>query len=229
MPPNERVGTHNRQQLPPLDESRQQDEGDAGRVVGALRSDLAFEVAGELLPQEQVLGRELRAGPEHQSQQPQQVSEQGKRRSEHVRRSYRFDAVALRNAAPCWRGSNFCGVQARRMPAQVEAVAERLRRKGAFFGAEDVDIEIATGAADGAILEFATRSDADLVVMGIADRSWMDRLLFGSTLRRVLRRATVPVLVIPVVAGDHAWADEPVVKQISGRVSTQSAVDRVAA
>ena len=118
---------------------------------------------------------------------------------------------------------------ARRMPAQVEAVAERLRRKGAFFGAEDVDIEIATGSADGAILEFATRSDADLVVMGIADRSWMDRLLFGSTLRRVVRRATVPVLAIPVVAGAHPWPDEPVVKEISSRVLTQSAVDRVAA
>ena len=105
----------------------------------------------------------------------------------------------------------------RRLPAQVEAVAERLRRKAAFFGADDVDTEVATGVADGAILEIATRSDADLVVMGIAHRSWLDRMLFGSTLRRVLRRATVPVLVVPVVAGAHTWPDEPVVEQISGR------------
>ena len=47
----------------------------------------------------------------------------------------------------------------RRLPAQVEAVAERLRRKAAFFGADDVDTEVATGVADGAILEIATRSD----------------------------------------------------------------------
>jgi nucleotide-binding universal stress UspA family protein len=117
----------------------------------------------------------------------------------------------------------------RRLPAQVEAVAERLRRKAAFFGLDDVDTEVATGVADGAILGIAARNDADLVVMGIAHRSWLDRLLFGSILRRLLRRATVPVLVVPVVAGAHTWPDEPRVEQVSGRVWTESAVDRVAA
>jgi nucleotide-binding universal stress UspA family protein len=117
----------------------------------------------------------------------------------------------------------------RRLPAQVEAVAERLRRKAAFFGADDVDTEVATGVADGAILETARRSDVDLIVMGVAHRSWLDRLLFGSTLRRVLRRATVPVLVVPVVAGAHAWPDEPVVEQIRSRPWTDSAVHRIAA
>lgn len=89
----------------------------------------------------------------------------------------------------------------RRLSGQKEAVAEGLRRQAAFFGADDVDTEVATGFADGAIHEIAARSDADLVVMGIAQRSWFERLLFGSTLRRVLRRATVPVLVVPVAAG----------------------------
>ena len=112
----------------------------------------------------------------------------------------------------------------RRLPGQMAAVAERLRRKAVSFGAHDVDTEVATGLADGAILETATRSDADLIVMGIAHRSWLDRLLFGSTLRRVLRRTTVPVLVVPAVAGAHTWPDKPVV-----RVWTESAVDRVAA
>src|ERR1700752_1957210 len=51
----------------------------------------------------------------------------------------------------------------RRLPAQVETVAERLRRKAAFFGVHDVDTEVATGAADSAILEIAARNDADLV------------------------------------------------------------------
>jgi len=117
----------------------------------------------------------------------------------------------------------------RRLPAQKEAVAERLRRKAAFFGSDDVDTEVATGVADGAILEIATRSNANLVVMGIAHRSWLDRLLFGSTLRRVLRRATVPVLVVPVVVGAQTWPHEPVVEQVSSRAWTESAVDRVAA
>ena len=117
----------------------------------------------------------------------------------------------------------------RRLPAQVEAAAERLRRRAAFFGATDVDTEVATGAADVAILEVATRSEADLVVMGIAHRSSFERMLFGSTVRRVLRRATVPVLVIPVVGGAHTWPTEAVAEQISNPVRTEAGVDRVAA
>jgi nucleotide-binding universal stress UspA family protein len=110
----------------------------------------------------------------------------------------------------------------RRLPAQKEAATARLRRKAAFFGANDVDTEVATGLADGAMLEIARRSDADLIVMGSAHRSWLDRMLFGSTLRRVLRRATVPVLVVPVVAGAHAWPNEHLVHQLGGRAPTVS-------
>jgi nucleotide-binding universal stress UspA family protein len=117
----------------------------------------------------------------------------------------------------------------RRLPAQAAGVAERLRRRASLFGAHDVDTEVSTGAADAAILEVAARHDADLVVMGIAHRSWLDRLLSGSILRRVLRRATVPVLVVPVVAGAHGWPDEPVVEHISGGLRTESAAMRVAA
>jgi nucleotide-binding universal stress UspA family protein len=104
----------------------------------------------------------------------------------------------------------------RRLPAQREVVAERLRRKAALFGAVDVRTEVATGAAPRAIVDTATRSDADLIVMGVAHRSWLDRALFGTTLRQVLRRATVPVLVVPVLAGAHAWPDELAYQVSSG-------------
>jgi hypothetical protein len=60
MPSDERVGADDRQQLPPSDESGQQDEGDTGGSVCARRPDLAFDVVGELFAEEQVLGRELR-------------------------------------------------------------------------------------------------------------------------------------------------------------------------
>ena len=100
----------------------------------------------------------------------------------------------------------------RQLPAHVQAVTKRLRRRAAVVGANDVETEVVTGVADRAILTIATRSDTDLVVMGVARRSCLDRLLFGSTLRRVLRRATVPVLVVPVVAGAFTWRDEPVVE-----------------
>jgi nucleotide-binding universal stress UspA family protein len=116
----------------------------------------------------------------------------------------------------------------RRLPAQLEAVADRLRRKAASVGAGDVDAEVATGTSDVAILEMVERRDADLVVMGVAHRSWLDRLAFGSTLRRLLRRVTVPVLVVPVVAGDNPWPDEAGLGEVSSRMRTDS-VERVAA
>ena len=107
----------------------------------------------------------------------------------------------------------FSGSQAWRivqqLPAQMEAVAERIRRRAVSLGANDVDTEVVTGDVERAIINIAKRSDADLIVMGVANRSWFDRLAFGSTLRRLLRRATVPVLIVPVVAGAHAWPDEP--------------------
>jgi nucleotide-binding universal stress UspA family protein len=117
----------------------------------------------------------------------------------------------------------------RRLPAQKQAAAERLRRNASFFGADDVDTEVATGLADRAILEIARRSDPDLIVIGSAHRSWLDRVLHRSTLHRVLRRARVPVLVVPVVAGAHTWPNEHLVDQLGSRVWSDSAGGRIAA
>ena len=98
----------------------------------------------------------------------------------------------------------------RRLPAQQEAVAERLRRNATSFGADNVDTAVMTGLVDGAILDSAEQSAADVMVMGVPRRSWLDRLVFGSTLRRVLRRARIPVLVVPVTAGAHPWPVEAI-------------------
>jgi nucleotide-binding universal stress UspA family protein len=92
-----------------------------------------------------------------------------------------------------------------RLPARARTVAERLQRKAATFGAGDVTAQVVTGDPDRAIVAAAAQNDADLVVMGVAPRSWLDRLVFGSTLPAVLRRANVPVLVVPVIGGDHEW------------------------
>jgi nucleotide-binding universal stress UspA family protein len=123
-------------------------------------------------------------------------------------------------------GGGEAAAMMQRLPLRMDAVAERLRRTADFFGADDVEIEVLTGVADGAILDVAARREADMIVIGAAHRSWLDRMAFGSTLRRVLRQATAPVLVVPVTAGAHPW---PVVEETSSRVWTTSTVDRVAA
>jgi len=61
---------------------------------------------------------------------------------------------------------------------------------------------VAFGRPDREILRVASEEDADLVVMGTHGRGALDRALFGSTVRRVVRAATCPVLVFP--AG-HLW------------------------
>jgi len=45
--------------------------------------------------------------------------------------------------------------------------------------------------------------------MGVPPRTRFDEVLSGSTLRNVLRRATIPVLVLPVPAGAYEWLGEP--------------------
>jgi nucleotide-binding universal stress UspA family protein len=115
----------------------------------------------------------------------------------------------------------------RRLRAQRSTIASRLRRHAASLGLIDVDVEVTTGYSDSALLEAAARNRADLLVMGVAHRSSFDRVLLGSTLRRVLRRATVPVLAIPVVAGAHPWPDAHGIGQI--RSAAEMAVDRLAA
>ena len=117
----------------------------------------------------------------------------------------------------------------RRLPALKDVVAERLRRKAAFFGARDVDTEVTTGAAADAILELDRRGDTDLIVMGVADRSWLERLLVGSTLGRVLLRANAPVLVVPVVAGAHPWPIEHLAGPPDSALFADPVVERAAA
>jgi nucleotide-binding universal stress UspA family protein len=95
-----------------------------------------------------------------------------------------------------------------RLPADAKALAERLKRKATAFGARNAEPVVVTGDADRGIVQTATETAADLIVMGVAPRTWIDEVVSGSTLRGVLRRTNTPVLVLPVVAGDHEWIDE---------------------
>ena len=84
-------------------------------------------------------------------------------------------------------------------------VATRLRREIPAAAATHVDSRVTTGDPHRGILDVAAQIQADLIVMGVPPRGRIDEVLFGSTLRGVLRRATTPVLVLPVVAGAHEW------------------------
>jgi nucleotide-binding universal stress UspA family protein len=96
---------------------------------------------------------------------------------------------------------------ARRLPADAKVLGARLKRKAIALGAGHAAPVVVTGDAHRGIVETATETAADLIVMGVAPRTWIDEAVSGSTLRRVLRRARTPVLVVPVIAGAHEWID----------------------
>jgi nucleotide-binding universal stress UspA family protein len=93
--------------------------------------------------------------------------------------------------------------------AEAAKVAARLRREIPASAAGHVDARVITGDPSLGILDVASQAQADLIVMAGPPRGRVDEVLFGSTLRRVLRRATSPVLVLPVVAGAHEWIISP--------------------
>lgn len=84
-----------------------------------------------------------------------------------------------------------------RQEAAGEAALEEAGKRGGAAGIE-VQKHLRRGTAAEEILAFAEDADVDLIVMGTAGRSGVDRFLHaGSTTERVIRGATVPVLAVP--------------------------------
>lgn len=64
----------------------------------------------------------------------------------------------------------------------------------------DVPVQtgVGTGQPEHSIPRHVDRVGADFVVMGTHGRTGVERLLVGSTAEKVIRRADVPVLVVPL-------------------------------
>jgi nucleotide-binding universal stress UspA family protein len=60
----------------------------------------------------------------------------------------------------------------------------------------DVETVVTSGKPYREILKLANEREADLIVMGVRGRNPLDRMLFGSTVQHVVRRAGCPVLTI---------------------------------
>ncbi|MBI2384728.1 MAG: universal stress protein [Elusimicrobia bacterium] len=76
-------------------------------------------------------------------------------------------------------------------------VEERLRRAAAGFPEERLKLRTVHGWPTAAIMELARPERADLMVMGTHGHAGLDRLLAGSVAEAVIRRAHIPVLVVP--------------------------------
>lgn len=85
---------------------------------------------------------------------------------------------------------------------RAAAEAERLTRLRALVPAHATDYcavrtVVMEGAASRQILREAAAQHADLIVLGVRDRSVFDLAFFGSNSKDVIREAHCPVLVIP--------------------------------
>lgn len=96
------------------------------------------------------------------------------------------------------------------LEASMDAVSQSLHEEGAAAIQEverlvpdDVALETTTveGSPAREIVDHATRSGCDIVVMGTHGRSGVDRLLLGSVAERVVRSSPIPVLSVRVGGG----------------------------
>ena len=62
------------------------------------------------------------------------------------------------------------------------------------------DVVVKAGGTVQTILEYARKGHYDLIVMGKKGQSAVENALMGSTARRVMHRAEIPVMVVPLPA-----------------------------
>lgn len=87
-----------------------------------------------------------------------------------------------------------------RMDAEmVESATEMLRRFAnmRFKGYKNIELRVLAGEPYKEILKVISGSDMDMVVMGTFGKARIDRVIFGSTTERVMRKSECPVLVVP--------------------------------
>jgi nucleotide-binding universal stress UspA family protein len=100
--------------------------------------------------------------------------------------------------------------------ARTAAISRELQRMvppDAFNWCE-VKTSVISGVVHRAILETASEVGADLIVMGVPDRSRFDRFVMGSATTPVLREANCPVLLVPEALAGRPLIDPESVRDV---------------
>lgn len=125
-----------------------------------------------------------------------------------------FPGYSVFSGSEAWR-------VVQQLPAKQSAVAKRLESQARQLGRADAVAHVITGNPAPGLVSAASETDADVIVMGVAPRTWLDRSAFGSTLDGVLRRAQTPVLIVPVVGGEEEWSEGTVAEDAIDGVSSE--------
>ncbi|MET4692670.1 universal stress protein [Endozoicomonas lisbonensis] len=86
-----------------------------------------------------------------------------------------------------------------KMINRLERFIEEEMEQGIEFPQGKPELHVIEGTHAGqAIVGFADRVDADLIVMGKRRKHGMDKLLVGSVANKVLKSSHIPVLMVPL-------------------------------
>lgn len=78
---------------------------------------------------------------------------------------------------------------------EAEEAVERVESEAERVGV-DVTTSVESGVPHESIVEYATITDVDMIVMGTHGRTGLDHVVIGSIAERVVRTSPVPVLTI---------------------------------
>jgi nucleotide-binding universal stress UspA family protein len=80
----------------------------------------------------------------------------------------------------------------------IEDRTQQLRELTVESGSSvETEIEVRSGQIEQAISDYANNCDADIIVVGSPNRSWLEALFDPSIISRVTKSAPCPVLIVP--------------------------------
>jgi nucleotide-binding universal stress UspA family protein len=80
----------------------------------------------------------------------------------------------------------------------IEDRRDQLEELKATCGSSvETEIEVRSGQIEEVIVSYADETEADLIIVGSPNRSWLEALLDTSVARKVTKSALCPVLVVP--------------------------------
>lgn len=106
-----------------------------------------------------------------------------------------FDGVGLAAAGPMVTAVPFVATDDAQIIEDRHDQLEEL--KTACGSNVETEIEVRSGQIEEVIVAYAKEFDADLIVVGSRNRSWLEAFLDTSVARKVTRSALCPVLVVP--------------------------------
>jgi len=88
--------------------------------------------------------------------------------------------------------------------SEIDKGLDAAKRQAESSGIGNVRVQSIEGGVSDGIVDFARRTDCDLIVMGTHGRTGIKRAMLGSVAEAVVRRAECPVLTVKAEKGTEA-------------------------